>query len=60
MVKFPKDAFHRDRWFDKVTVAFEYAIAKKWARANPLKLRDDRRSTVGEMMPPKKADKSLN
>jgi hypothetical protein len=57
MVKFPRAAFHRDRWFDKMTVAFEYAVARRWARAHQLMMRDKNGPTVGEMVPPpKKAD----
>jgi hypothetical protein len=40
-----------------MSIAFEYATARKWARGNPLKLRDKQRPTIGEMVPaPKKAD----
>jgi hypothetical protein len=57
MFKFRRAAFYRDRCFKGMSIAFEYATARKWARGNPLKLWDKQRPTVGEMVPPpKKAD----
>jgi hypothetical protein len=54
MFKFRRAAFYRDRCFKGMSIAFEYATARKWARGNPLKLRDKQRPTVGEMVPPPK------
>jgi hypothetical protein len=48
-----------NRSFEKMAIAFEYAIARRWARAHPLILRDKNRSTAGEMVPsPMNTDES--
>jgi hypothetical protein len=57
MFKLRKAGFYQDLFFEKMSIALEYAVTRRWARANPLKLRDKHRPTVGEMVPPpKKAD----
>jgi hypothetical protein len=57
MDKFSKAAFYRDRYLDKVMIAFEYAITRRWARAHQFILQDKNRPTVGERVPPlKQAD----
>jgi hypothetical protein len=58
MFKFRRAAFNRDRFIKSLSIAFEYATARRWARANPLKLRNTERPTIGEMVspPPKKVD----
>jgi hypothetical protein len=37
-------------FFEKI-IAWEYALAKNWARAHPLEVLDKDRSTIGEMVP---------
>jgi hypothetical protein len=40
--------------FEKKSIALEYALARKWARAHPLEVLDKERPTIGEMVPPLK------
>jgi hypothetical protein len=47
LLKFPKTTDLRGGFYQQL-IAFEYAIAKKWAKANGQVLRDKNRPTVGE------------
>jgi hypothetical protein len=38
-------------FFEKITIAWEYASVRKWARAHPQEVLDKNRPTVGEMLP---------
>jgi hypothetical protein len=38
--------------YERLSIAFKYAIAGKWARVNWPTLRNKNRPTVGEMIPP--------
>jgi hypothetical protein len=46
--------FRLNVFFEKKSIALEYALARKWARAHPLEVLDKERPTVGEMVPPSK------
>jgi hypothetical protein len=58
MFKFRRALVYRDRCLGGISIALEYAVARRWAAANPLKLLDDERPTVGEMVPPAPPEKT--
>jgi hypothetical protein len=52
MFEFLRSKPYLTGYYEKLSIAYEHAIAKKWARVNRPKLLDKNRPTVGEMMPP--------
>jgi hypothetical protein len=52
MSQFRRPELH---FFEKKSIEWEYALARKWARAHQQKVLDEDRPTVGEMvLSPKK------
>jgi hypothetical protein len=47
--------FRRQFDFETMSIACEFAQARKWAREHPLEVLNKERATVGEMVAPREA-----
>jgi hypothetical protein len=52
MFKFRKPDIHLSSYYEKISMAFEYALARKWKRGHLRTLLNKERPTIGEMEPP--------